>query len=34
LRNLAAMKNVKSRVIEWSLILLGVVPGIVFNNRV
>lgn len=33
LRNLAAMKNVKSKVIEWVLILLGVVLGIVFNNR-
>ena len=33
LRNLAAMKNIKSRVIEWTLILLGVVLGIVFNNR-
>ncbi len=32
-RNLAAMKNVKSRVLEWSLILAGVVLGIVFNNR-
>ena len=33
LRNLAAMKNVKSKVVEWTLILLGVVLGIVFNNR-
>ena len=33
LRNLAAMKNVKSKVIEWILILLGVALGIVFNNR-
>lgn len=33
LRNLAAIKNVKSRVIEWILILLGVVLGVVFNNR-
>ena len=32
-RNFAAMKNVKSRVLEWSLILAGVVLGIVFNNR-
>lgn len=33
LRNLAAMKNVKSKVIEWILILLGVALGIWFNNR-
>ena len=32
-RNLAAMKNVKSRILEWGLILAGVVLGIVFNNR-
>ena len=32
-RNLAAMKNVKSKVLEWILILAGVVLGIVFNNR-
>ena len=33
LRNLAAIRNVKSRVIEWILILLGVVLGAGFNNR-
>ena len=33
LRNLAAMKNIKSKVLEWILILAGVVLGIVFNNR-
>ena len=33
LRNLAAMKNVKSKIIEWVLILLGVVLGVLFNNR-
>ena len=33
LRNLAAMKNIKSKVIEWILILLGIVLGILFNNR-
>ena len=33
LRNLAAMKNIKSKVIEWTLIGLGVVLGILFNNR-
>lgn len=32
-RNLAAMKNVKSKVLEWVLILAGVALGIVFNNR-
>ena len=32
-RNLAAMKNVKSRALEWTLILAGVVLGVVFNNR-
>lgn len=32
-RNLAAMKNIKSRVLEWVLILAGVVLGIIFNNR-
>lgn len=33
LRNLAAIRNIKSKVIEWILILLGVVLGIAFNNR-
>ncbi len=32
-RNLAAMKNVKSKVVEYMLILAGVVLGILFNNR-
>ena len=32
-RNLAAIKNVKSKWIEWILILLGVVLGVIFNNR-
>ncbi len=32
-RNLAAIKNIKSRVLEWTLILAGVVLGILFNNR-
>ena len=27
------MKNIKSRVLEWILILAGVVLGVVFNNR-
>ena len=33
LRNLVAMKNVKSKAVEWGLILLGVVLGAAFNNR-
>ena len=33
LRNLAAMKNVRSRAVEWILISLGVALGIAFNNR-
>jgi Bacterial inner membrane protein. len=33
LRNLAAMKNIRSKIIEWILILLGVVLGILFFNR-
>ena len=33
LRNLAALKNIKSKVIEWTLIVLGVALGILFNNR-
>lgn len=32
-RNYAAIKNVKSKVLEWTLILAGVVLGIMFNNR-
>ena len=33
LRNLAGIKNVRSRLVEWTLIALGVVLGAVFNNR-
>ena len=33
IRNMAAIKNIKSKVIEWVLIVLGVILGIVFNNR-
>jgi hypothetical protein len=33
LRNLAAIKKIKSKVLEWILILMGVVLGAVFNNR-
>ena len=32
-RNYAAMKNIKSKVLEWILILAGVVLGVIFNNR-
>ena len=32
LRNLAAMKGTKNKIIEWLLIILGVVLGAVFNN--
>lgn len=32
-RNYAAIKNVKNKVLEWTLILAGVVLGIMFNNR-
>lgn len=32
-RNFAAMKNVKSKFLEWTLILAGVVLGVIFNNR-
>lgn len=32
-RNLAGIKNIKSKTVEWILILLGVVLGIAFNNR-
>ena len=33
LRNLAAMKKIRSKAVEWGLILLGVVLGFAFNNR-
>lgn len=32
-RNLTAMKNINSKILEWTLILLGAVLGLVFNNR-
>ena len=32
LRNLTTMKNIKSKVLEWALIILGVVLGAAFNN--
>jgi hypothetical protein len=33
LRNIAAIRNVKSKTIEWILTAAGVVFGVVFNNR-
>ena len=33
LRNLAGIKDIKNKFIEWTLILLGVILGIIFNNR-
>lgn len=32
-RNFAAIRNIRSRVLEWTLVVLGVVLGIAFNNR-
>ncbi len=32
LRNFAAMKRIKSKILEWILIVLGVALGVVFNN--
>lgn len=33
LRNLAAIRNIKSKFLEWLLVVLGVVFGILCNNR-
>ncbi len=33
LRNVAAIRNVKSKVVEWTLVIAGVALGVVFNNR-
>lgn len=33
LRNLAAIRKVSSKAVEWTLVALGVVLGLVFNNR-
>ena len=32
LRNLAAVKNIKSKLLEWSLVIVALVLGLVFNN--
>lgn len=32
-RNVAAIRNIKSKALEWILAILGVVLGVVFNNR-
>ena len=32
-RNLVAIKQIKSKVLEWILVILGVVLGVAFNNR-
>ena len=32
-RNFAAIRNIKSKFLEWLLVILGVVLGIAFNNR-
>lgn len=32
IRNVAAIRNVKSKFLEWLLVILGVVLGIAFNN--
>ena len=33
LRNFAAIRKIKSKFVEWTLVILGVVLGIAFNNR-
>jgi len=33
LRNIAAIKRINSKVLEWTLVLMGVVLGVAFNNR-
>lgn len=33
IRNLAAIKEIKSRLLEWTLVAIGLVLGIAFNNR-
>ena len=33
LRNLAAIRDIKSKVLEWVLVVLGVVLGVACNNR-
>ena len=31
-RNLVAIKNIKSKIVEWFLVVLGVILGLFFNN--
>jgi hypothetical protein len=33
LRNLVAIRKIENKIVEWSLVILGVVLGIAFNNR-
>lgn len=33
IRNLVAIKKISSKAVEWTLVVLGVVLGIAFNNR-
>ena len=33
IRNFVALRKIESKLIEWSLVVLGVVLGIAFNNR-
>ena len=33
IRNLVAIRKINSKVVEWTLVVLGVVLGIAFNNR-
>lgn len=32
-RNITAIRNIKSRPLEWTLVVLGAVLGVIFNNR-
>ena len=33
LRNLAAIRNINNKLVEWTLVILGVLLGVAFNNR-
>ena len=33
LRNLTAIRNINNKLVEWTLVILGVLLGVVFNNR-